>query len=387
MASNRTIWRERLIIVATCVVALVCVPVFLRFDRTHAGWSADASNDLAELSTSARNDVDASYQQFHESLTAQDRDEMQQIHGLVSESSDHADLLLTFDNWFQQLSPFQREQVGEADSLEKQITVIQTLLANQNAQRDVVEVPLDEDLLLFSAAGRSRSELDQVKEHVRNLQDDLAPMQQFNVTTTEFDSMIETVLDALPETAQGAFANSLDQRKGDLPPDVRRRVRVRALLAATRALGPDYWHNRREMLIRIAPAVIEQLQDSELRQTLKTLEPDQQATIVGAIVMRSVQHNLDLSPYFPDEAELKRFLKDVDRETQIKLLAMKPERAKFRASLMYVVKTGPDDIKENVKQMLAFVERRQTRRQRPGQNDNQRPPRPQRPPTGPGKRR
>ena len=120
--SGKAIWRERLIIIAVCVVVVGGVPYLLEFDRTHAGWSRAASEDLAELSTSARNDVNANYQLFQENLTAAERSEMQRLHGMVSNNSDHARTLESFDNWFQQLSPFEREQISGAGSVQEQLT-------------------------------------------------------------------------------------------------------------------------------------------------------------------------------------------------------------------------------------------------------------------------
>jgi len=378
MMSGKAIWQERLIIIAVCVIVIAGVPYLLEFDRSHAGWSQDASEDLAELSTSARNDVNANYQQFQENLTATERSEMQRLHRMVSSSSGHANTLESFDNWFQQLSPFEREQISGADSVEEQLTVIQTLLAQEDAERDVVEVSLDENLLQFSAAGgRSRSEFDEIKEHVRNLRDDLSALQlsRFRVTTLEFDPMVDTVIKALPDAAQKTFEKSLKERGDALEPAARRRVRVRALLSATRAIGRDYWRNRRTMFEQIAPTILAQLDDSEVREKLKTLAPDQQATIVGAIVMRSVQHNLDLSPYYPNEIELKQFIQGLDRPDQIKLLGMRPERAKFRANMMYVAASAPEDIAENAEQMLHFIDRQRSRRSSP-RSESGRPRRP-----------
>ncbi len=403
--------RNWLILLLGAIAAIGIVPLFLGFEQTHADWSAESSNALIELSENERNDLNASYKQFNTKLEAADRDRMNEIHAIVKSKPGREALLDRYDEWYQQLSPFERDQINSAKSMEDRISIIEDLLATEEVERGTVMVELREDRLRMSDGGRRKADSEETVARVNELLMELHSMQisQLSVTTREFDAMVDVILAQLPPKARKAFNERVAEKTTPgADAESVRRVRTGSLMPAFFSLGVEEIRKRGMFWKwdKLHTSILDCLEDSPVRESLKSLTPDQQQTVVGTMVMRLIENVYDLSPFYPSDVQFKEFFAGLDREVQIKMLPMSPETSKRRVRLMYLQQTQdmPEDIREMAERMLYFLDRRRERgsgrgnsgrgkssrgssRNRGGRRGEQRPQRPsngdgERPPRG-----
>ncbi len=379
--ASRDLPRSDRLLIGLVSLAVVClVPLLLRYERAHTEWSPDAAETLANMSESERRDLEANYERFHSQLPPERREEIRRIHELVQSDPEVRQVFEKYHDWLQELTVTARDRIRSAGSVNGKLTQIQQLLGDEDAIYESFAVELDPDDWRLK---RFRGE-----EFAKRLSEAIRRNGVSNliwITNREFDRMVDVVIAGLPEGAREEFRKQTAVVTDDTPESDRFRIRARALMATFRGMGRGNWISP-----ETADKVLDLLEDSETRQKLKAMDPDQKQLIAFLIVMRGSDQFRNLERYFPTDKQAAELYTSLDREEQIKLMALDAQRARFILNLKFVTQREdvPDDIAELAQSMLGWLGRGRSGRFGRAPEGRRGPPRGERRPgeRGPGER-
>lgn len=371
------------IIFAATVVTLIAVPAMLRFERTHADWSTETSAAVAAMSAGEREDLEANYNRLRKQLTEDKRNAVMAVHGAVTQDTGLAARLENYHEWLQELDVVERDSVRSADSVERKVATIQSLLAEAEERFNGFYVDADDWFIRRRGA-----------EFAAELQIDLEMdgLRPLWITSREYDRMVDIFVKAFPQKVQSAF----NETAGKIDPNEVESERFRLRAAAMRKAMFDFSMKTgdRSILSLSADTVenaLNEIEDSEKREKLKALNAEQKEAIVHAIRIHGLNPFQGLERYFPNDRQAEEFFLSMDRKAQIKLMAVSTdtERGSLsqrqRLNLTYITENdqAPEDIRNLAESILKQSNRSHRSRggggRRGGRPRGGRPERQQRP--------
>ena len=119
---------DRVLIALTVVGTLCVVPFLLRFERSHPGWDAKAGDRIATMSQSEREDLLANRDRLKNDLSPEKRQAVEAIYTATADP-EVAARLDAYDTWLQGISVAERDTIRSAETPDRQVAEVQSLLA------------------------------------------------------------------------------------------------------------------------------------------------------------------------------------------------------------------------------------------------------------------
>lgn len=342
----------------TTVVTLCVVPWLLRFERTHSDWSPEAAEALAAMSEDERSDVAANYERLHNQLSNEKRERVEAIHASIGQDPQLASVMERFHDWLQELDITERDSIRSADTIEAKVAEVQSLLAEELVDEESFEVNFDPDdsrMRMF----HSEEFIDKLRQALRE-----NSISRLRISNREFDGIVDVLVATFPVEMRARFGELTSDMRPGIDDSERYRLRARGLMSTLR----DQRRSREWMTPEIAGRIFDRLDDSEFRQRVKALDPDQQRVLAMLIVLRGGDQFRNLGRYFPSESQAAEIFTQLDRKKQIELMGLSPTWSRMRLNLMFVAQSSdvPEDIAAFARSVLSGMERWRSHRGRSG---------------------
>ena len=376
---------DRAIIVGTVLLTLCAVPFFLRYENTHRDWSAQSSAAIASLSEGEREDLAANFIRLHNQLPDEKRVAIQQIHAEVIADPEFSERLETYHDWLRELGVVARDSIRSASTAEKKVTVIQTLMADD-----------EENFNGFFINAGDRFFKRNGEDFVKQLQEDLtdSELSPLRITNREYGLMVDVFVSVFPDEVKAAFNAAVKEIDEDLVESEKLRLRT----AAMRSSMMDYFRKardrsrgsekRRFSITKIPDGLPDQafavIEDSQKREKLKALAPAQKKVLLSAIRIYGLNPFQPMQRYKPDDREAQAYYAGLTRDQKIKLMAMPTNRSqrgfdsqRERLNLMFVEQNedAPEDIRSFAASVLSRIDNRELRPGRRSRAGDDRGPR------------
>lgn len=351
---------DRIVIVLVTGITLCVVPYLLRFERTHAGWSASNAEVIEQMSATEREDLLANAKRFNADLTPEKRTVIEEMHDAVSDPETN-ERFNTYHDWLQELDVGGRDKIRSADSVDDKLTAVQMLIADAEQRAQGFSVNFDD----------WRIRRTQGDDFVDKLKEDLevAGLDSVWVSDREHNAMIGVIAGYLPDDAKKEYEASLKGLPAGASEEESYRFR-------SNALGTAMWNWVRKRRKPPEPnpeaidQVLDELEDSQTRDALKQLSIDQKRVLVAIMQFRSMDQFRFLVPYLPSDTEVAAFYAGLDRDDQIAHMQMYPTDSRRRLTLMFLAanpnETIPNDIQDMAKSMLQRIDRMSRESERRG---------------------
>ncbi|MFK7822235.1 MAG: hypothetical protein AB8G99_26300 [Planctomycetaceae bacterium] len=351
---------DRILIAVVAIGTLAIVPNLFRFERTHGDWSEENAKRIALMSENQRSDLKANAQRLNSKLSEEKREAVRAIHEAVADPGT-SERLDAYHAWLQDLDIVERDSVRSSDSIEKKVTQIQNLMSDEEQRSQGFAINLDDGRIK-----RFRGE-----EFTSQLKFDMeqAGIDSLWISDREYDAMLDVMVEGYPEEIQAEFKRGLADLAPDAPDAERFRLRSNALAAAM-----FQWMQKKQSPApfdeKFVDPVIDQIEESAVREPLKQLTDEQRSTLVGIMRYRSLDRSRFLAVYFPSKPDVAAFYKELPRAEQIQLMSISAHYMRPRLNLMYVARKEnvPDDIREMAESILERMDRKVNepgRRRRP----------------------
>ncbi len=351
---------DRVIIGGTVLLTLCAVPFFLRYENTHKDWSAESSAAIASLSEGEREDLAANFSRLHNQLTDEKRIAVQEIHSEASADPEFSARLESYHDWLRELGVVDRDSIRSASTAEKKVAVIQTLMADSEEKLNGFFIDAGD----FEHKGE-----DFVKQLQKDLKDsELIPL---GITNREYGLMVDVFVSVFPDESKAAFSAAVREIDEDLIESEKLRLRTAAMRsvmvdyfrkARDRSRGPD---KRRSSITKIPDGLPDQafalIEDSEKREKLKALAPEQKKAILSAIRFYGLNPYQPMQRYAPDDRAAQDYYASLTRAQKIKLMATPTNRSRRglgRLDLMYIEQNeeAPEDIRSFAASILSRID-------------------------------
>jgi hypothetical protein len=334
------------ILIAGVAIATVCiVPTLLRFERSHDDWSEDSAKQIEEMTQNERSDLKANAERLQSKLSEEKREAVRSIHDAVGDPKT-AKRFEAYHAWLQELDVVERDSVRSTGSTEKKVTRIQNLLSDEETRSQGFTIDIDDWRIR-----RFRGE-----EFARKLKADMekAGVGSLWISDREYDAMLTVMVKGFPKQIQDEFQQSIANLKPDATEEEQWRLRSNAMGSALfrwmeKERSPAPFEDE------YVDLVLNQIEESSTREPIQNLTAEQKSTLVGILRFRS----LDLSVYFPTDAQVKTFYTSLTRPEQIELMPLSPGIARKRINLMYVASKEdvPSELQDMAKSMLERFDR------------------------------
>jgi hypothetical protein len=362
---------DRVVIGGTVLLTLCAVPFFLRYENTHKDWSAESSAAIASLSEGEREDLAANFSRLQNQLTDEKRLAIQAIHSKVTTDPDFSARLESYHDWLRELGVVDRDSIRSASTAEKKVAVIQTLMADSEEKRNGFFI--DAGDRYFGRKG---------EDFVKQLQEDLkdSELSPLWITNREYGLMVDVFVSVFPDELKTAFSAAVREIDEDLVESEKLRLRT----AAMRSVMMDYFRKsrdrsrgsdkRRSSITQIPDGLPDQafavIEDSEKREKLKALAPEQKKVILSAIRIYGLNPFQPMQRYKPDDRAAQDYYASLTRDQKIKLMAMPTNRSRRgfgqreRLDLMFIEQNedAPEDIRSFAASILSQIDNRRDAR-------------------------
>ena len=366
---------DRVIIGGTVVLTLCAVPFFLRYENTHKDWSAESSAAIASLSEGEREDLAANFSRLHNQLTDEKRIAIQEIHSEVTADAEFSERLETYHDWLRELGVVDRDSIRSASTAEKKVAVIQTLMADSEEKRNGFFIDAGDRYFKYKG-----------EDFVKQLQEDLknSELSPLWITNREYGLMVDVFVSVFPDELKAAFNAAVREIDEDLIESEKLRLRT----AAMRSVMMDYFRKardrsrgsdkRRSSITKIPDGLPDQafalIEDSEKREKLKALTPEQKKAILSAIRIYGLNPFQPMQRYAPDDRGAQDYYASLPRDQKIKLMAMPTNRSRRgfgqrqRLDLMFIEQNeeAPEDIRSFAASVLSRIDNPRDREPRSG---------------------
>ncbi len=332
---------DRVLIALTVVGTLCVVPFLLRFERSHPGWDAKAGDRIATMSQSEREDLLANRDRLKNDLSPEKRQAVEAIYTATADP-EVAARLDAYDTWLQGISVAERDTIRSAETPDRQVAEVQSLLA-ASEERDGFYIDADDSRIRHYG-----------EEFVEQLTFDMASaeLSPLWVSDREYNEIITIFVDAFPEELREDFEDRISKVSAEANESALFRARSNAMgrvmlnhFRKHRASRGD--GSRRELTLpwmttAKVNATLNAFEDSQKREALLSLSEQQKEAIVNAIGTKSMDQFRFMRPYLPSDQQIKEYFLTLERDVRIELMGRSSRSQRIRLNLMYVASGGSE---------------------------------------------